>query len=117
MWCIASTRNWRPCARACGRWPRRWRRARVQIRCAVPKTSGRRTISARGLRASLLIVEKIHPDGLVLEDFLARQTLQLVREDQPLLHFAHAVVGYQRAAIAQRLVVDGRRADAVRQIT
>src|SRR5882724_2754711 len=63
-----------------------------------------------------LLLEEALVDRLVLEDLLARETLDFVREDQPAVRGVKEIVRLERAAIAFGLVVNRRYPDLPRQI-
>src|SRR5437016_5573835 len=77
----------------------------------------RKSVSSLLARSeSPLLLEEALVDRLVLEDLLARETLDFVREDQPAVRGLKIVVRLQRAAIALGLVVNRRDPDLPRQI-
>src|ERR1700722_1530961 len=53
---------------------------------------------------------------LVRENLLARKAIHLVREHQPLIGRTHIEVGSQIAAIARRLIIDGRNPNPLRRV-
>src|SRR5271167_1811335 len=62
-------------------------------------------------------IEEVRPDRLVLENFLAGQSHELVRKYQPLLGVENVIVRNQRAAIAGRFIVHGGNAKFCRPVS
>src|SRR5580692_2737026 len=60
--------------------------------------------------------EKTCVHRLVRKDLLAREPIHFVREHQPLIGRTYKKIGSQIAAIARRLVVDGRNPNPLRRV-